>query len=97
MSLEQAIAEAMTFVESAIHTVGGSETAAHERKRPFGLTPRELDVLVLIAHHATDREIAEQLSISPRTVMHHVSNVLAKLGVTHRRAAAVTAMRSGLA
>lgn len=63
----------------------------------FGLTPRELEVLRLVAHHATDREVADALSISPRTVMHHVSHILAKLGVTSRRDAAAWADRQGIA
>jgi DNA-binding CsgD family transcriptional regulator len=63
---------------------------------PFGLTTRELEVLRLIAVHATNREIAERLSISPRTVMHHVSHLLSKLGAANRRDAAGIAARSGL-
>jgi DNA-binding CsgD family transcriptional regulator len=61
-----------------------------------GLTPREREVLHHLSWRATDREIADALSISPRTVMHHVSNVLAKLGVENRRQAAHCATRLGL-
>jgi DNA-binding CsgD family transcriptional regulator len=60
------------------------------------LTSREVEILRHLARHATDREIAAQLSISPRTVNHHVSNVLAKLGVSNRRDAAALAARSAL-
>jgi DNA-binding CsgD family transcriptional regulator len=60
------------------------------------LTPRELEVLHLMVHRATDREIANLLSISPRTVMHHVSHILAKLGVDNRRDAAAWAERHGI-
>ena len=48
------------------------------------LTPREFDVLRLIARGYTYRELAEQIFISPKTVEKHVSNVLAKLQLTNR-------------
>jgi DNA-binding CsgD family transcriptional regulator len=57
----------------------------------FGLTPRERDVLALIAEGRTDRQIAEALFISPRTVAMHVSSILAKLGVPNRGSAAAIA------
>ena len=59
----------------------------------LGLTPRERDVLALIAEGRTDRQIAEALFISPRTVAMHVSSILAKLGVTNRGGAAAVAHR----
>ena len=46
---------------------------------------------------AADKEIAEELSIAPRTAMTHVSNILSKLGVNRRTAAASFALREGLA
>jgi DNA-binding CsgD family transcriptional regulator len=61
-----------------------------------GLTPRELDVLQLLVEGLSDREIAERLFISPYTVGRHVSNILAKLDVDSRTAAATWAVRSGL-
>ena len=53
-----------------------------------GLSSREEEVLNLLADGLTDREIAENLQISPRTVETHVSNVLHKLGVRNRAEAA---------
>lgn len=62
----------------------------------LGLTVRELDVMELVVERHTDREIADALYISPRTVTTHVSAILRKLGVTSRReVATVVAERSG--
>lgn len=51
------------------------------------LSPREVEVLRLLVEGVSNTEIAERLMISPHTAKHHVSNVLAKLGVTSRTAA----------
>ena len=67
------------------------------RAAPAGLTPRQLDVLRLIAGGATNAEIAERLVISPKTADHHVSAVLSKLGVHSRRDVAAAAERLGVA
>jgi non-specific serine/threonine protein kinase len=62
-----------------------------------GLTSREQEVLGLVAEGLSDRQIADTLSISPKTAGNHVSSILAKLGVTTRAAAATHAVRHGLA
>ena len=62
----------------------------------LGLTPREREVLVLLADGLSDKEIADSLYISPRTAMTHVGNILAKLGVNKRTLAASVAVRRGL-
>ncbi|WP_405011480.1 AAA family ATPase [Kitasatospora sp. NBC_01539] len=59
----------------------------------LGLTPREHDVLRLLALGRTNRQIAEELYISPKTASVHVSNILAKLGVAGRGEAAAVAHR----
>ncbi|KQX47474.1 MULTISPECIES: helix-turn-helix transcriptional regulator [unclassified Streptomyces] len=59
----------------------------------FGLTPREQGVLRLVAAGRTNRQIAEELFISPKTASVHVSNILAKLGVAGRGEAAALAHR----
>jgi DNA-binding CsgD family transcriptional regulator len=86
LSLERAVAEAVVLAET-----GDLPSLTASAATDYGLTLRELEVLRLVAGHATDREIGDALSISHRTVMHHVSHILAKLGVTNRRAAAVFA------
>jgi DNA-binding CsgD family transcriptional regulator/tetratricopeptide (TPR) repeat protein len=60
------------------------------------LTKRELEVLRLVAEGHTDREVAETLIISPRTVNRHLSNVFVKLDVPGRAAAVAYAIRQGL-
>jgi DNA-binding CsgD family transcriptional regulator/tetratricopeptide (TPR) repeat protein len=64
---------------------------------PFGLTPREREVLRLVADGCSNNQIAQQLFISRATASVHVSNILSKLGVTTRVQAAALAHRRGLA
>jgi DNA-binding NarL/FixJ family response regulator len=61
------------------------------------LTRREREVLGLLAEGRSDKEIAETLCISARTVGAHVTHLMAKLGVETRTAAAIYAVRHGLA
>jgi DNA-binding CsgD family transcriptional regulator/tetratricopeptide (TPR) repeat protein len=63
---------------------------------PFNLSPREGEVLRILAQGRTNREIAEQLFISDRTVAVHVRNILMKLGVAGRVEATSVAIRLGL-
>lgn len=62
---------------------------------PDGLTPRQREVLTLIAAGHSDAEVATKLSISPKTVGHHVAAILTKLGVDNRTRAAARARASG--
>jgi DNA-binding CsgD family transcriptional regulator/tetratricopeptide (TPR) repeat protein len=64
--------------------------------RRLGVTPREIQVLGLVAEGHTNRQIADRLFISDRTASVHVSNILGKLGVANRAEAAVAAHRLGL-
>jgi DNA-binding CsgD family transcriptional regulator len=64
---------------------------------PAGLTGRQVEVLGLLAEGLTDAEIAARLSLSAKTVGHHVSALLAKLGVGSRHQAAAAARRLGTA
>ncbi|WP_067491655.1 ATP-binding protein [Actinomadura hibisca] len=69
---------------------GGAQQA------PLGLTPREVEVLRLVAEGQSNRDIAAALFISAKTASVHVSNILGKLGVASRGEAAATAHRLGL-
>jgi DNA-binding CsgD family transcriptional regulator len=80
------LAEASRFSPPAPR---GTDTTA-------GMTRREQEVLQLLAEGHSDRQIADALSISPHTVGHHVSSILAKLSVPTRAAAASHAVRLGL-
>jgi len=82
-------------IDGLARTFAGSP--AEPRRDPFGLSRREGEVLDLIAEGRTNREIAERLFISERTVHIHVGKVLAKLGVSGRVEAAAVAIRLGLA
>ena len=63
---------------------------------PFGLTPRERQVLALVAAGATNREIGRQLYMAEKTASVHVSRILSKLDVRSRTEAAGVAHRLGL-
>jgi NarL family two-component system response regulator LiaR len=63
---------------------------------PGELTPREVEVLTLVAQGLTNQEIAQRLIISVRTVKAHMSNILGKLHAADRTQAALYAMRQGL-
>lgn len=70
--------------------VGGGEA-------PGGLSPRELEVLGLVAKGMTNKQIAAELVISEKTVARHLSNIFTKLGVSSRSAATAWAFQHDLA
>jgi DNA-binding NarL/FixJ family response regulator len=94
LSLDEAVAEALALTISEVTPRASSTRAAPAA--PAGLTARELDVLRLIVEGRSDREIAETLFISHRTVQGHVSGIFTKLGVSSRTAAATAAIRAGI-
>src|SRR6185295_16026635 len=73
----------------------GQGATADDEAPAFALTPREREVLVLVADGRTNRQIAGELFISEKTASVHVSNILAKLGVGNRAEAAAVAHRVG--
>jgi HD-GYP domain-containing protein (c-di-GMP phosphodiesterase class II) len=76
------------------------EAAGHRvRSRPelpAGLTPRELQVLRLLARGLSSRDIAERLHISPKTARNHIEHIYTKAGVSTRAGASLFAVRHGL-
>jgi DNA-binding NarL/FixJ family response regulator len=74
--------------------------AGHRTRRkptaPAGLTPRELEVLVLAARGGTTRAVASKLGIAPKTVGNHLERIYSKIGVSSRAEAAMYAMQHGL-
>ena len=70
-------------------------TRATAHAGPFGLTTRQNEVLGLLGEGLTNREIADRLYVSTRTVDHHVSAILSKLGVNNRRDAVAAASEAG--
>jgi DNA-binding CsgD family transcriptional regulator/predicted nucleic acid-binding protein len=75
---------------------GPSAPIASPRSLPYDLTPREVEVMSLLAEGFTNKAIGEELYVSPRTVGTHVSNLLAKLGLSNRGEAAAAYRRLGL-
>jgi DNA-binding NarL/FixJ family response regulator len=69
---------------------------AQTRANPHGLTARELQVLPFLAEGLRNAEIAQRLIVSQKTVDHHVSAILRKLGVRTRGEAAARATRLGM-
>jgi DNA-binding NarL/FixJ family response regulator len=96
LPLGEALAEALADAATPAPVTAASETSVTDRAARSGLTPRELEVLRLLAEGRSDREIAAALFIGHRTVMTHVANILNKLGVDSRTAAATHAVRHDL-
>jgi DNA-binding CsgD family transcriptional regulator len=109
MTLDQAVAEARAALGPAARGGGHpaplepyrpapatGDGAAAGRRLPAGLTAREGEVLRLVAARRTNREVAEALVLSVRTVERHLSNIYTKIGAHDRRGAREYAVRHGL-
>jgi len=88
LSLEASVAEAMAATAEPANDI--ATDTGHD------LTPRQLEVLRLVIDGLSNRAIADSLSLSERTVEHHVMHILDRLGVDSRTAAATHAVREGL-
>ena len=66
------------------------------RVGPSGLTPREIEVLILIARGASTRQVAQELAIAPKTAETHIERIYAKTGATTRSTATLFALQNGL-
>ncbi len=93
-----AVARGEAALDRAVqHHVIGAVAQGETTALPDGLTPREAEVLVLIAEGLSNQEIADRLVVSQATVKSHVNRVFAKAGVRDRAQAVSYAYRSGLA
>lgn len=95
LSVGQVIAEVLENEDAAVQTNG--RQVPPDPAMATGLTERETDVLRLLVEGLSDREIADELSLSPRTVGGYVTKLLTKLDLDSRTAAAVYAVRHNLA
>ncbi|MGI6081704.1 MAG: response regulator [Limnochordia bacterium] len=84
-----------TLTDTVLHRLRG-EVVPQDDSGDDALTPREKDILRLIAQGLTNKEIGETLELSPKTVRNYVSNLLAKLKVNNRAEAAAHAVRTHL-
>ncbi|MEQ1566080.1 MAG: HD domain-containing phosphohydrolase [Myxococcota bacterium] len=80
---------------SAVLSASGAPARAVPAAGP-SLTPRQLEVLRLIALGRSEKEVAAELALSPRTVHHHVTHIYERLGVSSRVAVALFAVEHGL-
>ena len=92
MTLDQGL----VFAIDALDEVDLTAEKAHGRPGRYELTPREREVLTLLAAGRSDGQIAEQLFISKSTAAVHVANIKGKLGATSRVEIATTAIEQGL-
>lgn len=93
LTLEQAIA---AIKDGAAASEDSERAATRPPKYPAGLTAREIDVLQLVAEGLSDKEIAERLILSVRTVSTHLTSIYGKLEVKSRSAATRFALEHGL-
>lgn len=92
----------LAAARAAFEALGATRDAAEVTKEdravlPKGLTQREAQVLALVAAGRTNRQIADELFLSQKTVARHASNIFTKIGVTTRTAAARFAFEHGIA
>ena len=81
-------------VEAVLEAAG--HRVQRRRSGPAGLTPREVEVLCLLTRGLSNKQIAERLVISPKTVGNHVEHVYSKIGTSTRAAASLFAVQHGL-
>ncbi|MBI3241511.1 MAG: LuxR family transcriptional regulator [Chloroflexi bacterium] len=81
---------------NAVLAAAGHATPEVRRQRVADLTEREIEVLRLVARGLSNRDIAQQLTVSPKTVGNHLQNIYSKIGVSTRAAATYFAMQHSL-
>jgi DNA-binding NarL/FixJ family response regulator len=78
------------------HEAAGRENGANGRRGEYSLTQREHDILALLAEGRSNRDIAQRLYLSEKTVKAHLAAIFRKLGVTNRTQAAMMAVQMGV-
>jgi ATP/maltotriose-dependent transcriptional regulator MalT len=86
----------LSAARAVFDRLGAARALDDTRELPGGLTAREAEVLALVAAGRSNREVAEALVISEKTVARHLSNIFVKIGVTSRTEAAAYAFHHGL-
>jgi HD-GYP domain-containing protein (c-di-GMP phosphodiesterase class II) len=82
--------------EAVDGVLAGAGRRVPRREGPAGLTPREVEVLRLLARGLSNKQIAQRLVISPKTVGNHVEHIYSKIGASTRAMASLFAMQNGL-
>ena len=80
----------------AVLAVAGQAQQSKRRDNPAGLSDREVDVLGLAIRGLSNKQIAEVLFVSPKTVGHHIQHIYDKIGVSTRVGATLFALNHGL-
>lgn len=87
--------ESVSDLVKALRSVN-SPTNGGARNKSFGLTPRELEIMVMVVAGYSNPEIAQKCAISQQTVKHHISSMFDKLGVSNRLELALCAVNHRL-
>ena len=97
MGFEEAVEYALSEEEPSPSSAAPTEQLSTPvSEHPVGLTPREVEVLGLVAEGLTNPQVAQKLYLSPRTVQRHLNSVYRKLGVNSRAAATRLALEHDL-
>jgi DNA-binding NarL/FixJ family response regulator len=96
-ALDPAVQHHVVAALASPRATDGDQGAATTPELPDDLTPREAEVLALIAEGLTNAEIAERLVVSPTTIKSHINHLFAKAGLRDRTQAVNYAYRAGIA